>query len=83
MPRREVFVTTIDNPYDYFTQFNEWYSFDESKGYCTCEFVDRLIFDSDQLSDEDNAAELERVVDEIVKYNIIGLYKKVEYISND
>lgn len=83
MAKRQVFVTTIDNPYDYFTQFDDWYAFDEGKGYCTCEFLARLVIDSDAFSDEDNALELERAVDEMVKYNVLGLYKKVEYFGDD
>ncbi len=89
MPEYDSFVTTIDNPYDYFTQFDEWYAYDEQHGYGTCEFVARLCRDSDGYSDEDNDLELERVVDEIVKYNVLGIYRKVthpkeqiEYVSN-
>lgn len=77
MPKHEVFVTTSDNPYDYFTQFEDWFAFDEQKGYCTCEFVARLANTSDVLTDEENDEEIEKVVDEICKYNILGLYKKV------
>ncbi len=28
-------LTTVDNPYDPFTQWDEWYAYDEGKGYAT------------------------------------------------
>ena len=31
----EVFITTIDNPYDYFTHFSEWLAYDNEYGYST------------------------------------------------
>ncbi len=77
MPYKEVFVTTSDNPYDYFTQFDEWYAFDVQKGYNTCAFVARLTLDSEYLTDEELHQDLEHAVDEICKYNVNGLYKKV------
>ena len=35
-------ITTIDNPYNPFTQFDEWYAFDEGKGYCTSGYLARI-----------------------------------------
>lgn len=74
----EVMLTTVDNPYDPFTQFDDWYAFDLRQGYNTCEYLARICYTSDALSDELNAAEIERAIDEAVKYNVIGVYKKVK-----
>lgn len=60
-------LTTKDNPFDPFTQFNEWYNFDIDKGYNSCGYLDRIANTSDQLSDEENAREIERAIDEIIK----------------
>ena len=30
-------ITTVDNPYDPFEEWDEWYLFDKTKGYHTCE----------------------------------------------
>jgi len=70
-------ITTIDNPYDPFTQFDEWYAFDESKGYCTCGYLARIAKTSDDLSEQDEALAIESAIDEIERLNILGIYKKV------
>ena len=73
-----VWVTTIDNPFDFFTQFDDWYQFDESKGYHTCSYVARIANVSNELSDLDNEIEISRAIDEIVSLNLTGNYKKIE-----
>ena len=70
-------LTTIDNPYNPFTQFDEWFSFDESKGYHTCAYLARIVKTSDDLSEADEDLAIEMGIDEIVKLNILGIYKKV------
>ena len=30
---RQTMITTKDNPFNYFTDFDNWYAFDEQKGY--------------------------------------------------
>jgi hypothetical protein len=70
-------LTTVDNPYDPFTQFAEWYAFDVSSGYYTASFLGRIVQSSDQLSDEDIESAMEDAIDEIVKENTLGVYRKV------
>lgn len=70
-------LTTIDNPYDPFTQFDEWYAYDESKGYHSCSYLARITKSSNELSPLDEELAIESAIDEIVKMNVIGLYKKV------
>ncbi len=70
-------LTTMDNPYDPFTQFDEWRQFDESSGYYTIQYQARLTITSDELSDADQDAAIEFAIDEIVRENINGMYKKV------
>lgn len=74
-------LTTIDNPFDPFTQFVEWYQFDVDHGYCSCAYLDRIARTSDQLSDSENDAEIERAIDEIILYDPLNLYKKVRESS--
>lgn len=70
-------LTTIDNPYDPFTQWDDWYGFDSLHGYYTPAFLARITRSSDELSDQDQDLALEQAIDEIVKENVLGIYKKV------
>ncbi len=70
-------LTTSDNPFNPFIQFNEWYAFDVGKGYNTCAYLARIAKTSDQLSEKDEAIAIESAIDEIVKFNILGIYLKV------
>lgn len=71
-------LTTIDNPYDPFDEFTQWFLFDEEKGYHTTSYLGRVARTSDQLSDEENNKEIERAIDEIVKYDFQNIYRKVK-----
>lgn len=75
---REVTLTTIDNPYDPFESFQEWFLFDVSKGYYTCAYLARVANMSDALTDQENMKEKERAIDEILLYDFEKKYKKVE-----
>lgn len=71
-------VTTFDNPYDPFDEFDSWYIFDVEKGYNTCCYLDRVAKTSDALSDEENDRIIEQAIDEIIKYDFRNIYKKVK-----
>jgi hypothetical protein len=71
-------LTTFDNPYDPFEQFASWFLFDEEKGYGSCSYLARIARTSDQLSEEQNNLEVERAIDEIIKYDFRNIYKKVK-----
>jgi len=70
-------LTTFDNPYNPFEQFTSWFLFDVEKGYNTCAYLARIARTSDQLSEEENELEIERAIDEIIKYDFRNIYKKV------
>lgn len=74
----EYLLTTIDNPYDPFDQFDDWFRFDMDMGYNTCAYVDKIARTSDQLSDEENRIEMSRALDEIIKYDFMNIYVKVK-----
>lgn len=74
-------LTTIDNPYDPVTQFEAWYRYDEEKGYHSCSYLARIARTSDQLSAAENEEEVERAIDDIIKYNPLNIYKKIKLTS--
>lgn len=71
------FVTTIDNPFDYFTQFDDWYAFDTQKGYNTCAYLARIAKTSSEMSDKDYEQAVNDAVEEVLRLNITGNYRKV------
>lgn len=52
----QTLLTTVDNPFDPFTQFNEWYVYDCDKGYNTCALLDRVMstFGETDANDEES-----------------------------
>ena len=74
----EHMLTTVDNPFDPFTEFDEWLGFDEAAGYHTTGLLARIIRTSDDLSEADQSKAIEDAIDEIVEENVLGIYKKVE-----
>ncbi len=70
-------LTTVDNPFNPFTQYDEWYAFDRNAGYHTTEFLARIVVTSHELSDLDHQLAIESAIDEIVRENVLGIYKKV------
>lgn len=74
---KAIMLTTIDNPFNPFEEFNQWKFFDEAKGYFTCEYLGRIANTSIELSEADEALAIEQAIDEIVSLNVLGIYKKV------
>ena len=73
----EHMLTTIDNPYDPFTQWDEWFSWDANAGYHTPSYLARVTRSSDDLSEADQSLAIEEAIDEICELNPLGLYRKV------
>lgn len=70
-------ITTSDNPFDPFTEWDEWFTWDMVHGYNTPGLLDRVIVTSDVLSDADQEADREQAIDDIVQENVNGMYLKV------
>lgn len=74
---KRVALTTVDNPFNPFTDFTNWFKFDIEKGYNSCAYLAAIARTSDQLSDYENNLELESVIDEIIELDPLNIYKKV------
>ena len=48
-----VILTTKDNPYDFFTQEDDWRKFDHLKGYNSEDYLARIAHVSDSLSEKE------------------------------
>lgn len=73
----ECMLTTIDNPFDPFEQFDSWFMFDVEKGYNSCSRLMRIAKISDEMTEKEENEEIERAIDEIIKYDFLDIYKKV------
>ena len=74
----ECMLTTFDNPYDPFEQFDQWFLFDVEKGYNSSAYLARIVRLSDEFTEQETNAEIERAIDEIIKYDFMNIYKKVK-----
>lgn len=70
-------LSTFDNPFNPFEQFNDWFMFDVEKGYYSCSKLDRIANITDDMSEAEESAEIERAIDEIIKYDFMDVYVKV------
>jgi len=79
---KETALTTIDNPYSPFSQFDDWYSYDTEKGYDCCGYLDRMKSlmkeDTTYLSPEKEDTILDSIIDIIVNSDPTGMYVKVQ-----
>lgn len=74
---RKLALTTIDNPHDPIDDFPAWFAFDTASGYNSISFLARIVVTSDDLSEFDQEQAIERAIDEIIKENVNGVYRKV------
>lgn len=75
-------LTTFDNPYNPFDQFEEWFLFDTQQGYNTCGYLDRVADLPNDLSDEEEKTATEQAIDSIILHDFMNIYKKI-YMNVD
>lgn len=73
----ESMLTTIDNPHNPFDDWPSWYAYDLRAGHNTSSFLARITIFSDELSEADLSLAIELAIDEIIKENVSGIFKKV------
>ncbi len=67
----DVWITTEDNPFDPFTQWNHWLNFDTSKGYNTCGKIYKLCPGNDtNLTEYENEQRVRLAIDDLVKIRV-------------
>lgn len=78
-----IYITTEDNPWNPFTNWDEWLSFDIQNHYYTCEKLARLTHYSETLPDTINTESILSAIDELISIGAINKngkfvkYKKV------
>jgi len=80
---KELRVTTVDNPYNPFTHWEQWLLFDVNAGYNTCGRLASVTFLHDSMTHTELYEEVNHGIDELIKLGSINKqgniveYKKV------
>lgn len=77
MAVEDIMLSTIDNPWNPFTHWDEWYAFDEAAGYHSTALLARVAISSNELSEYDQELEITKAINEIVRENVSGMHRKV------
>lgn len=78
----EIALSTSDNPYNPLTEYDEWETYDRQMGYNTPDYLARIVKTTSEFGEETQTDDIERAIDEIVLYNLIGwFYDGVYYIK--
>jgi hypothetical protein len=70
-------LSTDDNPYNPWTEFDDWRAWDEDQGYYSLALLARVTRTSDELSEQLQSDAIEDAIDEIVTENVSGAHIKV------
>lgn len=70
-------LSTSDNPFNPWTDFDAWNTWDMQAGYHTLSYLARITVSSHEISDADADQAVEDAIEEIVRLNINGMYVKV------
>lgn len=68
-------ITTIDNPWNPFTHYDDWFAYDEAAGYHTNSYLARVANHSSELSEADQDLAIDTAIEEILRENILGIYR--------
>lgn len=80
---RESMLSTIDNPYNPFDEYDKWYAFDSQMGYHSPSLLARITVLSDEQSETDQSLAIENAIEEIVTHNVSGVHIRVEREASD
>lgn len=78
----EVMLSTIDNPYNPFDNFDQWYAYDELKARqenrpTCCGYLARVDASSDEVSEAEQIQTMNDIIDEIIELNLSGKFIKL------
>ena len=70
-------LSTSDNPFNPYTDWDQWYAFDVAAGYHTSAYLARIVITSHELSEADQDLAMEMAIDDIIKINPLGRWTRV------
>lgn len=77
MKIKAAMLSTIDNPFNPFKDFNNWFLFDIEKGYNTCGLLARFVSNAESLSTIEEINDTEQAIDTIIINDPSNLYIKI------
>ena len=74
----EVMLTTIDNPYNPFVNYEQWMLYDKEKGYDTSERLMRIAsgYMFEGMSQVEQDAAVDRAMDDLIAIDILNVFVK-------
>lgn len=70
-------LTTTDNPFDYFKEFEKWNAWDMTHGYNTCSYLARVANITTNLGPIEAIQEMNQIVEEAAELNATGNYRLI------
>lgn len=70
-------LSTSDNPYNPWTEFDQWRTWDEQSEYYTLSYLARITRTSNELSELDESQAIDIAIQEILDENITGMYVRI------
>ena len=77
MNKHEVMLSTIDNPFNPIDDYESWLAYDIEFDHRTCETLANAVNLSPEMSQAEEEKEIERAIDEIIKYDPVHKFIKV------
>lgn len=70
----EYMVTTKDNPFDPFEEYDEWNRFDQDHGYNTQSYLARLVVLPEEPAPNEINDAINNAVDKIILNDVLDIY---------
>lgn len=74
---RHVSISTIDNPFNPFDDFESWLAYDTDKGYYSSSKLARLVNLTEDMTDKEELEEIERAIDRLIEIDPLDIFIKV------
>ena len=73
-------LTTVDNPYNPFENFDDWYRFDQDNHHFCCERLAEIVPDFSDSNEIEEIKITESAIDYIISNDLLGKYVKVQKV---
>ena len=70
----DIMLTTVDNPFNPFDDFDSWLLFDKEKGYDSCERLARLLEITEEMSQKEIEEERIRAMNRLIELDVTDTF---------